>query len=741
MKRRSILAFLALFLATGLAFAQTQTLVLEYVQGNDLTVTDARGAVFTYASGGILEGDLLAPGASLRTGPTTTAELRLKPNGTLIKIAKGTTFRVEGLATPQSNQNGFTLVAGKVRAVAAKGSNYDIYTASTVAGVRGTDFSMSYEEGRRARLVVAKGAVAFGRRGAAGEMLDSFLVGAGQFADFFGSFSPQAFTQELFAEEYGDLDIDPEKLPPEDQLAAGQEPEAEGDDEADDAEGEGADVGDQSLADAPADTPEGEDDATEPAEPGPESAIATWLREALGMEIGSITINNQTYAKAVIQPVINLGKLKAALYLPIIYQKNLFDPSDWYRPNGNDEWSFGTDIGWQDRPLEALADAATDLFLKFRYIEYGRPLDDPFFFKVGNLNSFTVGHGLVMRNYANDAEFPAIRRLGFNLGMDMGAWGFEALTNDLLEPEIFGGRLYVRPVQDFKLAFGLSAVADIAPASIFGDDADDYGDPIFIAGGVDLDLPIITSQLLGVRLFADAAAMMPYLRTDAAGYPGVEAGWQLDAVYADGKPQNWGAAAGLMGNVLFIDWRLEYRYFTGAFRPAFFDSGYERARAQRVTDWAGYLSGGVDQNPSVMGVYGEGGASLFRDKISLKLGYFWPWSADASVSEQIALANDYFKAELRVQKGIVPIVDLSGAVIYERKSFVPSIQDGTLRLFDENTVFSGELVMPVPGAPNLDLAFVFSTVMARDPQSGEILLDGDKPKIVPAITLETRLHF
>lgn len=731
MKRRLSLALLALLLATGLAFAQTQTLVLEYVQGNDLTVTNARGVVFTYATGGILEGDLLAPGASLRTGPTTTVELRLRPNGTLIKIARGTTFRVEGLATPQDNRNGFTLVTGKVRAVATRGSSYDIYTASTVAGVRGTDFSMSYEEGRRARLVVAKGAVAFGRRGAAGEMLDSFLVGAGQFADFFGSFAPQAFTQELFAEEYGDLNIDPAKLPPEDQLAIGQEPPATP---------APASVGDQGLATT--DTPEGERSGREPAERGPESAIATWLREALGMEIGSITINNQTYAKAVIQPVINVGKLKAAFYLPIIYQRNLFDPSDWYRPKGNDEWSFGTDIGWRENPLDALADAATDLFLKFRYIEYGRPLDDPFFFKVGNLNSFTVGHGLVMRNYANDAEFPAIRRLGFNLGMDMGAWGFEALTNDLLEPEIFGGRLFVRPVPDFKLAFGLSAVADIAPASIFGDAASNYGDPIFIAGGVDMGLPIITSQLIGIRLFADAAAMMPYLRTPGAGaYSSLEAGWQLDAVYADGKPQNWGAAAGLMGNVLFIDWRLEYRYFTGAFRPAFFDSGYERARAQRVLDWAGYLSGGVDQNPSVMGVYGEGGASLFRDKISLKLGYFWPWSADDSVSEQIAMANDYFKAELRVEKGIIPIIDLSGAVIYERKNFVPSIQDGSLRLFDENTVFSGELVMPVPGAPNLDLAFVFSTVMARDPQSGEILLVGNKPKIVPAITLATRLQF
>ena len=41
-----------------------------------------------------------------------------------------------------------------------------------------------------------------------------------------------------------------------------------------------------------------------------------------------------------------------------------------------------------------------------------------------------------------------------------------------------------------------------------------------------------------------------------------------------------------MGNVLFIDWRLEYRYFTGVFRPAFFDSGYERQAPSLVQEWA-----------------------------------------------------------------------------------------------------------------------------------------------------------
>ena len=51
--------------------------------------------------------------------------------------------------------------------------------------------------------------------------------------------------------------------------------------------------------------------------------------------------------------------------------------------------------------------------------------------------------------------------------------------------------------------------------------------------------------------------------------------------------------------------------------------------------------------------------------------------------------------------------------------------------------------MPVPGAPNLDLAFIVSTTVARG-DDGEVLFRDDdptKPVIVPAITLETRLHF
>lgn len=732
------------------AFAQApQSLILEFVDGDNLDVVYPDSTIYSYSTGSVMEGDAIPIGATVKTGADTSVELRLKPNGTVVKLAKMTSFRVDGLATPQKDQNAFTIASGKIRAVAAKGSQYTIYTSTTVAGVRGTDFSMSFEEGSKAMLLVAKGKVEFGRRGEGDAIADAIMVGAGQFADFFKGLTAAPYSDEQFAEEYSGLDIPVERMPEQ----AEDEPPAE-EEKADEAS-ETSSPTDALASDfSPAEQPEAEEDsddeATDEAAAEVGGAVAEWLRDVLGMEIGSITINGETWAKAVIQPTFAVGKLKAGLYLPVIYSSNLFDPATWYRPKGNDEWSFGTDVGWTAETWpEALLDAASDLALKVKFIEYGEPLVDPFFIKVGNLDSFTIGHGLLMRGYANDSDFPSIRRVGLNLGLDQGSWGFEALTNDLTDNQIVGGRLYVRPIPDFKLALGLSGVADLYPASDYGDDAALYGDPVFIGGAVDLDLPIVTSGLLGIRLFADGAAMAPYVR-DAFSYGGYDAadGFRYDMVWTGESVKNWGASAGFLGNVLFVDWRLEYRYYTGAFTPAFFDAGYERRRSSLVSEWAAYLSGAeeIDQSISTMGVYGEAGASILKDKLTFTLGYFWPWSPDASgLAEQLELTEDYLKATLAVKKGLIPVVDLAGSVSYERKNFVGTLASDAegITLFDENTTFSGELSVPVPGAPNLDLAFIVSTTVARD-GSGEVLFRDDdptKPVIVPAITLETRLHF
>lgn len=717
-----------------------QSLVLEFVDGTEFSVTNPEGAQFFYAKGGILEGDTIPIGSIVSTGLNTQAVLKLKPNGTVIKLAKNTTFKIDLLATATGGKNTFTLVLGKVRTIAATGSNYEIKTGTTVCGVRGTDFIFSYEEGKKALLMVAEGIVEFTGLATGA----SIMVGKGQFADFYSSFAPQFFNEEMFNEEYGDMGVPVSTLPPEKQ------------EEIKKAEEQPAKPAEQPApAQAAVTEPSEEEKPQEPEpqkEPAVESAFVSWLKDVLGMELGSLTINDTTWSKVVIQPTITIGKLKTALYLPIIYDKNLFDPVDWYHPNGQDEWSFGFDIGWQEHTWEAFLDALTDLSLKIKYIEYGSQLDDPFFLKVGNLRSFTIGHGLIMRNYANDADFPAVRKIGFNIGLKNEQLGFEFLTNELANPEILGTRFFVMPVKGSKFALGASLVADLAPARVFNTDiapsaANDYGNPIFMGLGADIDFPILPPGLFGLRFFADVAAMVPYVRNDFTweGNP-VTAGFKMELLFDESGIKNWGFASGFMGNILFANYRLEFRYFNGVFRPSFFDTGYERKRSSYVTEYAGYLSGTTPINtaPSVVGIYGEGGASLFNDKLSLSFGYFWPWPADAFTLADIAANNDFFQAKLTVKKGVIPVINVYGSIIYERKHFAPSLINGEgLMLFDENTVFGGELIVPIPGSPFLSLALVVSTTVAHD-DNGNVIYQAANPSspvILPVVMIETRLQF
>ena len=194
---------------------------------------------------------------------------------------------------------------------------------------------------------------------------------------------------------------------------------------------------------------------------GPAASVMAWMKDNMGMEIGSVTIDGTSYSKVVLAPEVRIGRLKLGLYLPVIYNDDLFNPSTWYEPGGNNEWDFGARY-WGTNTFKAVMDVAADLVLKVKYLEYGQPLEDPFFVKIGNLHDLTIGHGLIMRNYRNDSDFPSIRRTGVNTGIDFGRFGFEALANDLPVPEVFGARLYFRPIKNSKLAFGISGVADLA---------------------------------------------------------------------------------------------------------------------------------------------------------------------------------------------------------------------------------------------------------------------------------------
>lgn len=713
--------------------------------------------------------DALYPGYELRqdyvvkTYADGFAEIVL-PNGHILKLAANTEIKLEAIVERAgSGEDHVSVASGRLRSVAARlaGTNrrFTVSTPTAVGGVRGTDWVTQVLLSAAGAItseaiVVAEGLVEFTSGGTA------LSVAAGQFADALGSVFQAVDAGAFMDQFYSNIESLTEQA-----LAASQqiiaslpstgEPEGgePGDDEgtgSEGGEGDGTITGaEATVVDAPGDGGDGSGDGeTPPAGDGPVDQFIADMADALGIEIGTISLDGETYSKVVAQPVFQIGPLRAGLYLPLIYSGDMFSPADWYKPNGNNEWSFGFDQDWSGATLVALGDLVGDIALKIKFIEWGNQRDD-FFFKVGSLNTLTLGHGLLMRNYANDADFPAIRRIGFNLGMDYGVFGFEALTNDLAAPQIFGARVYTRPIAQFPLAIGLSAVTDFGPGWDLPPE-DEGGspafiveravDPVFVNLALDLDYPIVEGEIASAILYGDVGGLLPYLRADGGG---LSAGFQTQALYNGTEFRNYGIAAGVFGGLFGVDYRLEFRNYHGVFKPAFYDSNYERMKGEHVRDMVSFLQDPTadEFKSSTIGIYGEAGFSLFN-LVTFEAGYMWPITTHPTTGALILGDDDELLASLSVKDGLIPL-GITAGISYERNYFMPTLLGTGLAgatLFDEWTVMSGEIVYPV--APIMDIVATISTTILKD-GDGNVIYENRagelRPKWGPVISIETRI--
>ena len=752
MKKIILCIALLSFFVPALLFSQNQEAyaLLEYFEDEyEIQIYDADG----------FQVDEIYYGMELNLGDTVKtngsyAELRLDPNGTIIKLAPDTDFTLEALQGKKSDANAFALLKGKMRTIAAQGEgyNYSIRTPSAVCGVRGTDFGLEVLRGSRDAAAVLKGSIEFINLNTGKSLTLTKGMAADVFADVFEPFTlPMEQMEQLFS-EMNFVQLDPSTVPG---YTPGPAADAEKGDSEEKAAEEETEGGQEEPAVTEPDTQEEEEETAEKKKDDKPKKnllqpVLDFLKDKLEMEIGTITVDGQTYSKAVIQPVISIGKFGMGLYLPIIYQQDLFDADTWYKPQGNDEWSFGTDHSGEGAgPI--LLDILIDLVLKIKYIEWGEQRD-PFFFKVGNINDLTIGHGILMYNYANDYDYPAVRRIGVNLGLDAEKLGLETVVNDLTDPEIFGARFYVRPVGDkFPFAFGISSIVDIDPASSIPIDPDietepiQYGDPVFINAALDIDFPIIEKDMFSLILFGDFGGMLPYFRES---YPAsnITGGLALNALYSDDegsfKLKNYGIMAGLFGNIAKADYRLEYRYYNGTFKPNFFNPTYDRIRGGYVTDLAGYFAdpSAEEYQEQLMGIYGEVGFTI-KEAFTFEGGYMWPWSVGPSgitTSDE-----DYFLLKMALATDVIPVVGIGASISYERTRFIPALlqKDATLSFFDANTVVKGELIYPA--AEILDMALIVTTSLAYDTAGNLIMSDKNPslPLVRPSISFETRIHF
>nr|MDA3852283.1 hypothetical protein [Spirochaetaceae bacterium] len=199
-----------------------------------------------------------------------------------------------------------------------------------------------------------------------------------------------------------------------------------------------------------------------------------------------------------------------------------------------------------------------------------------------------------------------------------------------------------------------------------------------------------------------------------------------------------GAKACIICEVALQDYNLDIRYEHGNYRHNIFDNLYSRNRTQNLAEiWSERMSPSTETIHK-LNIYGEAGFNILNDKVRFMTAYLWPWEYDGST---IRIADaDSIKAGLEISKGVVPVYDISGAIYYERRGFVPALQSDNFTFFNAETILSGEIVMPL--APTLDLALVASTTTVYDEQGNmEMEDDGISPKIVPVFNIETRIHF
>jgi len=719
--KRLIFFVLCFFLLAGFANAQatdtkkTTYVTLEYYDDpSQVKILDQKG----FLEQSLYFGIILEPGNTIKT-QKSSAELRLVPNGTIFKMGPDTEISIQSLRGVQNaTDNHFTVTKGKLRVVAAKMLK-PAYTIQTVAGQAsvaiGSDFGFDVQPGVSDRLFVRDGQVDFSNT----DLQNGLFVKSGQGAD---ALSQDFTVATLSAKELGAFfkDMEFQVLNPADVPGENNS-------------------GVTSTSDA---TPSAKEPKKEVASTD-KDGTPQWvkdLRNAIGVEAGALSLNGETYGKLVLKPKINTGKIKMGFYIPFIFKDSIFSPTNYYHPYGNDEWSFGSDQGGDS--VGVLTDVGRDIALKIQYLEIGDS-KDPVYIKAGEFPSMTLGHGFLLNEYANDADFPSVRRLGAQIGINTGTESIQGLVSDLLYPEVFGLQLMSRPVPTLKAGVGFSVVADIKPSSVVSTDTSilqnqmenaflKATDPIITLFSADLDIPLVSGDALSFGLFGDVGGLIPYIRNESQGY---SSGFRYDA-FVDPLSfnlRNFGWMAGFEGKAYILNYRVDFRYTKGAFQVGYVDQSYDRTRASKAIEVLKSMSNMDDSDLyqyAKMGVNGSGVIN-FYNFIDINAGYFFPWETG---TPSITLSNpDSFVIGFSFRKNVLPY-GVAASFEYSRTHFKELLNNGsTYKFLDEFAVLRANLTVPVGEFFKLR-ANVGSSI--KRTTSGEIDVRSGSPVIYPIIGIE-----
>ena len=149
----------------------------------------------------------------------------------------------------------------------------------------------------------------------------------------------------------------------------------------------------------------------------------------MGGGVGSVMLGEKTYTQIRLMPELTFGKFGLGLDIDLMIDSN-----------GNvrtEDW-----------------DSFEDYVNKIYYLRYGHR-GDAFYGRLGGFKSYTLGHGLVMKDYSNMLRYPEYKQIGIQLGGKLPIAGMtaEMFTSNAVKNEILGGRLTIKPLSNMDIPF------------------------------------------------------------------------------------------------------------------------------------------------------------------------------------------------------------------------------------------------------------------------------------------------
>lgn len=328
--------------------------------------------------------------------------------------------------------------------------------------------------------------------------------------------------------------------------------------------------------------------------------------------VGSITVGGTTYSQVRLMPELILWKFGIGLDIDL-----LIDSEGNLR---KEDW-----------------DDAEDYLHKLLYLRFAQR-KDPFYFKVGSISDYTLGHGLIFNGYSNMLQYPVRRNFGGYVGMNtpISGLGFEVYSHSIEKNEILAGRAFLKPLKTLdipllsNLKVGVNVGMDRNQFGRFDDDNNNRIPDIYEGIWDDTDGDGIPDNMdidINGNGIIDHPNVNPYVETV---YPGIAEiaenapnGWVLDnsiiqnevipwnndekeiwiysadyelplVNYDNFSLSHYGEMAMIkdygtgfifpgFGAKLFIfDANLEFRSFSDEFLPGYFDKLYDEQRAYVV---------------------------------------------------------------------------------------------------------------------------------------------------------------